>query len=267
MRAPRILVAITTASVLATVARAELKPKYKERVKDGKPVQGPVRPPPTATPKPKYPTWGSLEEIAKLADEVRKKKGIYKVAAVPTLTPVPVPTVPPLPPGVTPTPTEVVPTPTAVPLFTEGTPAPEVIVDNGPLTDITLLKVTPDRNDAAPEELSQGGEASLRLQQQALGEDRVLPSPYAERFEEGVAAVAESRWPDALEAFRDVRKERPRFLAAWVMEIGTLVRIGKTDEAGDIAITFDRLFPEARGMSFVDRFQRPATGKPAEVPR
>lgn len=260
MRA-RTMLFVLALGTAVTAVHAEIK--YKEHKVKGKPVQGPIRPPPTPTPKTKYPIWGSLEEIARLADEVRKRKGLLNVAPIGLATPTPTPTATPEgTPAPTVAPETPTPTPTPVPIYTEGTPVPVVIVDTGPLPDITLLRVSPDRNPTPAASITVDNELAARLKQDAVDTDQILYLDTAERFERGVVALMESRWEDGLTDIRAVRTERPRFLAAWVLEIGTLVRLGRRAEVDELVLTFDSIFPEVRGMSFVDRLHQ----APAEAP-
>jgi hypothetical protein len=221
----------------------------KERRINGKPVQGPPRPiPKSPFANMKLPfKFESLEDLARLADSIRQKKGLYVAVPVPTAAPTPT---------FDPTAT-LVPTPTPVALA-EATPAttPEPLVDTGELLDIKVLVIA-KADESDPVDISQGGESTMNALPQALNEDTILVSPYAERFEEGVKASNEERWEDAALAFREVRERRPRFLVAWMLEIGVLARMGKYEEAGDVAVELDRVFPDARSIPFVERVRAP----------
>jgi hypothetical protein len=221
----------------------------KERRINGKPVQGPPRPipkSPFATVKLPFKVE-SLEDLARLADSIRQKKGLYVAVPVPTAAPTPT---------FDPTAT-LVPTPTPV-VLAEATPTttPEPLVDTGELLDIKVLVIA-KADESDPVDISQGGESTMSALPQALNEDTILVSPYAERFEEGVKASNEERWEDAALAFREVRERRPRFLVAWILEIGVLARMGKYEEAGDVAVELDRVFPDARSIPFVERVRAP----------
>lgn len=222
----------------------------KERRINGKAVQGPPRPlPPRRNPmaEMKLPfKFESLEELAKLADGIRQKKGLYVAVPVPTAAPMPT-----FDPN---KPVEPTPTPVAVEAATE--PTPEPVVDTGELLDVKVLVIT-KAEDGDPTDISQGGEGTMDLLPRALNEDTILPSPYAERFEEGVKAANEERWEDAAAAFKEVRERRPRFLVAWMLEIGVLARLGQYEQAGEVAIQLDRVFPDARSIPFVERVRAP----------
>lgn len=220
----------------------------KQRLINGKAVQGPPRPlPKRQTQSFKLPfRFDSLEELAKLADGIRQRKGLYVAVPVPTAAPTPT-----FDPNA-----KLEPSPTAVVVEAEVEPTPEPLVDTGELLDIRVLVIAKAEDDD-PVDISEGGEATMDLLPRALNEDTILVSPYAERFEEGVKASNEERWEDAAEAFREVRERRPRFLVAWMLEIGVLARLGKYEEAGDIAVQLDRVFPDARSIPFVERVRAP----------
>lgn len=222
----------------------------KQRQINGKPVQGPPRPlPKNPLDSIKYPfKFGSLEELARLADSIRQKKGLYVAVPVPTAAPTPT-----FDPNRTVAPT---PTPVVVVAETAQEPTPEPLVDTGELLDVKVLVIAKAEEGDA-NDISQGGESTMNILPRALNEDTILVSPYAERFEEGVKASNEEKWEDAAAAFREVRERRPRFLVAWMLEIGVLARLGKFEEAGEVALQLDRVFPDARSIPFVERVRAP----------
>lgn len=220
----------------------------KQRLINGKAVQGPPRPLPRRQPLSDFKLpfkLGSLEELAALADGIRQKKGLYVAVPVPTAAPMPT-----FDPNAAPTPTPV-PVEAAAP-----EPTPEPLVDTGELLDVKVLVIAKaEEGDAV--DISEGGEGTMDVLPRALNEDTILVSPYAERFEEGVKASNEERWEDAAAAFREVRERRPRFLVAWMLEIGVLARLGQYEQAGDVALQLDRVFPDARSIPFVERVRAP----------
>lgn len=224
---------------------------YKPRMKGGKYVQGPILPTPTVTPTTRYPVRGSLEEIARLADEIRRRKGLYvpvdpkKDAAALALTM----------------------TPTPVSVDAENPAAVTAAEDTGELLDLTLVGISEDLSkEDAVVDVAKGDETTLGLISKVLSEDRVLPGESAEHYQKGVEALGEGDFEGAVKHLRAVRNVRPKFLAAWILEIGSLGKQGKFEEAGDVAIELDRVYPQSRGVPFVDRVIVPAIARRTPTP-